>query len=122
LISQEEAMSYIPLFIEYPPDTSTCISSINVGGLWPAKISSWDSFFDDVIQYKFDQEPKFERPQFVDKGLEIVVEPNVGTAMEVNIFRILNILAGSYYKFSKQKDSDLKSYDPSIGNCKPDYT
>ncbi|RIB12866.1 hypothetical protein C2G38_2199504 [Gigaspora rosea] len=87
-ISQEEAMSCIPSLIENPPDTSTSISSTYIGGLWPTKISSWDGFFDEEIQHQSDQEPKFERPQFIGEGLEIVVESNVGTIMEVNIFVI----------------------------------
>lgn len=85
------------------------------------KLLEW-LFFDEVIQYQFDQEPKFERPNLFDEDLEIVVESNVDTVMEVNICRNLNILAGPYYKFSKQKDLDLKRYDLNIGNCKPDYT
>ncbi|CAG8797083.1 6292_t:CDS:2, partial [Gigaspora rosea] len=44
------------------------------------------SFFGEVIRHQFDQEPKFERSQFIGEGLEIVVESNVGTVMEVNIF------------------------------------
>ncbi|CAG8836334.1 3146_t:CDS:1, partial [Gigaspora margarita] len=63
-ISQEEAMSCIPPLIEYSSDTSTSISSANMGSLWPTKISCWNGFFDEN---QFDQGPKFERPQFIDE-------------------------------------------------------
>ena len=113
-------LSCIPPSAYYPPDTSTSISSTNVGGVWPTRITRWKEFLNNVNRHNFDGIQRFERPGFV-KSIRIVVETNVYTAMETNMFVILNN-ALEKYCFSKQKDSDFPKDDPNIGPFVPDYT
>jgi len=52
-------------------------------------------------QFRFDQQPIFERSQFIpDK--EVENEEDVRIAIDINICMILNRLMRSEYKFSKQ--------------------
>ncbi|RGB24922.1 hypothetical protein C1646_821327 [Rhizophagus diaphanus] len=118
-LSLNEILSCIPPPIKYPPYTSTSISSTRVGGDWPTRITRWKEFKSEANEYNFVGQEKFKKP-FLIENLEVVVESNVETAMEVNIFHILNTVLKKY-KFEKQKDSDLPR-DTSIGPFKPDYT
>ncbi|UZO17420.1 uncharacterized protein OCT59_008776 [Rhizophagus irregularis] len=62
---------------------------------------------------------KFERPYLIE-NLKAIVKSNVETAMEVNIFHILNTVLKKY-KFEKQNDLDFLK-DTYISPFKPDYT
>ncbi|GBC38900.1 kinase-like domain-containing protein [Rhizophagus irregularis DAOM 181602=DAOM 197198] len=57
--------------------------------------------FDKVNQFRFDQQPIFERPQF-NQDIEIVNEEDVRVAISINICLMLNKLIGSDYNFSKR--------------------
>ncbi|CAG8531054.1 1127_t:CDS:2, partial [Ambispora gerdemannii] len=101
---------------------ATSTRSTRNGGLWPERIIHWNGFLEEVTRFIFDQtERKFSRPQFVE-GLRARVENSVETAMEVNIFHILNSPLSPKFEFSKQKDSDFNPDDPNIGLGKPDFT
>ncbi|CAB4438686.1 unnamed protein product [Rhizophagus irregularis] len=87
LLSLEEVLSCIPPSAYYPSDTCRSLSSTNVGGVWPTKITRWEEFLDNVIHHNFDDKiQRFNRPRFLEK----VVETNVYTALEANMFCILN--------------------------------
>ncbi|CAG8579021.1 569_t:CDS:2 [Paraglomus brasilianum] len=119
LLSINEILSCIPPPLYYPPDTSTSISSTKIGGVLPTRITRWEGFLTEVDQYNFDEIERFERPQFFS-DVEVTVETNVYTALEVNIFGVLNKVMKKY-KFAKQKDSDFPP-GSNIGPFAPDYT
>ncbi|CAI2166669.1 19215_t:CDS:2 [Funneliformis geosporum] len=120
LLSLNEVLSCIPPPVDYPPDTSTSIDSTRVGGIWPSRITRWEEILTAVNQHNFDEIKRFERPHF-NEDLKIVVETNVYTAMETNMFTVLNKVMEKYL-FWKQKDSDFPRDDPNIGPFIPDYT
>ncbi|CAG8687605.1 7850_t:CDS:2, partial [Funneliformis mosseae] len=120
LLTINEDLLCIPPPANYPLDTSTSISSTIVYGAWPTKIARWNEFLTEVNRYNFFEQEIFKRPQFFH-GVQIVVETNVYTAMEVNIFGVLNEVMKKYM-FAKQKDSDFSRNDPNIGPFVPDYT
>ncbi|CAG8605458.1 16368_t:CDS:2 [Funneliformis mosseae] len=59
LLSQEQALSCIPLPIGYHPDVITSQNTTT-------KILLWDDLFEKINKFHFDNEPKFERPQFTN--------------------------------------------------------
>ncbi|CAG8597631.1 6879_t:CDS:2 [Funneliformis mosseae] len=120
LLTINEVLSCIPPSANYPLDTSTSINSTKVYGAWPTKIARWNEFLTEVKRYNFFEQEIFKRPQFFH-GVQRVVETNVYTAMEVNIFGVLNEVMKKYM-FAKQKDSDFSRNDPNIGPFVPDYT
>ncbi|RGB39858.1 hypothetical protein C1646_739901 [Rhizophagus diaphanus] len=83
VLSLEEALSCIPPPARYPYDTRTSISSNRVADAWPSRITRWEEFLIEVNQYNFVEHEEFERPQFF-KGVEVVVDSNVDTAMEIS--------------------------------------
>ncbi|CAI2181050.1 15932_t:CDS:2, partial [Funneliformis geosporum] len=120
LLTLNEVLSCVPPSVYYPPDTSTSINSLNIGGVWPTRITRWEGFLTEVNQYNFIEQERYETPQFFN-DVEVVVETNIYTAMEVNIFSTLNKVMKKY-KFAKQKDSDFPNDDPNIGLFVPVYT
>ncbi|PKK64568.1 hypothetical protein RhiirC2_787303 [Rhizophagus irregularis] len=79
----------------------------------------WKEFKSEANEYNFVGQEKFERPHLI-KNLEVIVKSNVETAMEVNIFHILNTVFKKY-KFEKQNDLGFLK-DIYISPFKPDYT
>ena len=61
----------------------------------------YGDFFDKVNQFRFDQQPIFERPRFNDK-FAVVDEEDVRNAINVNICMILNDLTGPDYVYSRK--------------------
>ncbi|EXX63516.1 kinase-like domain-containing protein [Rhizophagus irregularis DAOM 181602=DAOM 197198] len=118
-LSLNEILSYILPPIKYPPYASTSISSTKVSGDWPIKIMRWKEFKSEANEYNFVGQEKFERPYLIE-NLKAIVKSNVETAMEVNIFHILNTVLKKY-KFEKQNDLDFLK-DTYISPFKPDYT
>ena len=97
----EEALSCIPPPIIYSPDCKKSKTTTKANGDPPASVQLWGDFFEEVNRFRFDQQPKFERPQFIpDK--EVENEEDVRVAIDINICMILNRLMGSEYKFSKR--------------------
>lgn len=58
-------------------------------------------FFEEVNRFCFDQQPRFERPQF-NQDIEIVNEEDVRDALNSNICLVLNRLMEPNYKFSRR--------------------
>ncbi|CAB4387883.1 unnamed protein product [Rhizophagus irregularis] len=67
LLSLEEALSCIPPPITYSSDCVTSKTTTKAVGDPPASVELWGDFFDKVNQFRFDQQPIFERPRFVMK-------------------------------------------------------
>ncbi|CAB4419627.1 unnamed protein product [Rhizophagus irregularis] len=117
LLSLEEALSCISPPITYSTDCVT--SKTTTKGPWntllrtmsshttkavgdpPASVQLWGDFFDKVNQFRFDQQPIFERPRFNDK-FAVVDEEDVRNAINVNICMILNDLTGPDYVYSRK--------------------
>jgi len=97
----EEALSCIPPPITYSPKCTKSKTTTKVNGDPPASVQLWGDFFEEVNQFRFDQQPRFERPQFIpDK--EVENEEDVRVAIDINICMVLNRLMGSEVKFSKR--------------------
>ncbi|CAG8516051.1 12425_t:CDS:2 [Funneliformis caledonium] len=111
LLNSEKYLSCIPPAIGYPQDASNSSYSTNTGGIWPSRIIRWNGFLEEVTRFSFNQTPKFERSQFVE-GLRARVKNSVETAMDVNIFRILNQFLLPEFEFSKQNDSVFNNDNP----------
>src|SRR6266496_4877310 len=99
VLSLEEALSCVPPPVTYSPKCTTSKTTTKVSGDPPTRVLLWGDFFDKVNQFRFDQQPRFERPQFVVK--EIENEEDVRGVLDFNICQILNYLMGSEYKFSR---------------------
>ena len=94
-------MSCIPPPITYSSKCTKSKTTTKVNGDPPTSVLLWKDFFEEVNRFRFDQQPKFERPQFIpDK--EVENEEDVRVAIDINICMILNRLMGSEYKFSKR--------------------
>ncbi|RIB10300.1 hypothetical protein C2G38_2043614 [Gigaspora rosea] len=117
--SLDEALSFVPPPLEYPSDASTSTSITLVSGRCPASVKRWSEFLDDASNFLFSGEEEFEKPKFVE-GLRARVEPEVDTAVSVNIGLVLNKLLPQF-EFGKQKSSDFKE-NPEIGRVIPDIT
>ncbi|CAB4427751.1 unnamed protein product [Rhizophagus irregularis] len=100
LLSLEEALSCIPPPITYSPDCTKSKTTTKVNGDPPTSVQLWGDFFDKVNQFRFDQQPIFERPKFVVK--EIENEEDVRGVLDFNICQTLNYLLGSDHKFSRR--------------------
>ncbi|UZO16120.1 uncharacterized protein OCT59_007513 [Rhizophagus irregularis] len=101
LLSLEEALSCIPPPITYSPDCTKSKTTTKVNGDPPTSVQLWGDFFDKVNQFRFDQQPIFERPQF-SQDREVDNEEDVRDALNSNICLVLNRLMGSEYKFSRR--------------------
>ncbi|CAG8704155.1 11420_t:CDS:1, partial [Ambispora gerdemannii] len=66
-LSLEEALSCIPPILGYSSRGTSSTSSTNAVGDSPLAALIWEKFFDEVNEYRFDQQPKFEKPQFDDR-------------------------------------------------------
>jgi hypothetical protein len=107
VLSLEEALSYIPPPIIYSLNCVTSKTTTKASGDPPASVQLWDDFFDKVNQFRFNQQPIFERPRFNDKFV-VVDEEDVRNAINVNICMILNDFTGPDYVYSR-KSTDTPS-------------
>ncbi|RIA95102.1 hypothetical protein C1645_734265 [Glomus cerebriforme] len=82
LLSLEEALSCIPPPISYSPDCTTSKTTTKVNGNPPASVQYWGDFFDKMDQFRFDQQPIFERPQFIPDKV-VNNEEDVRVAIDV---------------------------------------
>jgi hypothetical protein len=105
-------LSCIPPPITYSPDCTKSKTTTKVNGDPPTRVQLWGDFFEQVNQFRFDQQPIFEMPQF-NQDIEIVNEEDVRVAISINICLMLNKLIGSDYNFSKRSPTS-----PGI----PDFT
>jgi serine/threonine protein kinase len=96
----EEALSCIPPPVEYSPDCNKKKTTTKVNGDPPTSVQLWDDFFDKVNQFRFDHQPRFERPKFVVK--KIINEEDVRGVLDFNICQTLNDLMGPEYDFSRR--------------------
>ncbi|GET59098.1 kinase-like domain-containing protein [Rhizophagus irregularis DAOM 181602=DAOM 197198] len=101
VLSLEEALSCIPPPITYSTDCVTSKTTTKAVGDPPASVQLWDDFFDKVNQFRFDQQPIFERPRFDDRFV-IVDEEDVRNAINFNICMVLNDLTGPDYVYSRK--------------------
>ncbi|CAG8512100.1 3927_t:CDS:2, partial [Acaulospora colombiana] len=108
----EEALSCIPPLVVYSLRGTSSTSSTNAVGDPPIRVVLWEEFFNEVNEYRFDQQPRFEKPQFV-MGFKVVNEEVIRNAVNVNICMVLNLLTGPDYDFSML---------PADGNGDPDFT
>ena len=101
VLSLEEVLSCIPPPVAYSSECSKSKTTTKVNGDPPASVQLWGDFFDKVNSFHFDQQPIFERPQFI---LDKVVfnEEDVRFAIDANICMVLNRLIGPEYDFSKR--------------------
>jgi hypothetical protein len=84
VLSLEEALSCIPPPITYSPKCTKSKTTTNVSGDSPANVELWGDFFEEVNRFRFDQQPKFERPQFI-KNKVVLNEEDVRVAIDVNM-------------------------------------
>ncbi|GBC14874.1 hypothetical protein GLOIN_2v1781861 [Rhizophagus irregularis DAOM 181602=DAOM 197198] len=61
LLSLEETLSCIPPPITYSPDCTKSKTTTKVNSDPPTSVQLWGDFFDKVNQFRFDQQPIFER-------------------------------------------------------------
>ncbi|GBC44808.2 kinase-like domain-containing protein [Rhizophagus irregularis DAOM 181602=DAOM 197198] len=101
ILSLKEALSCIPPPITYSTDCVTSKTTTKAVGDPPASVQLWDDFFDKVNQFRFDQQPIFERPKFDDRFV-IVDEEDVRNAINFNICMVLNDLTGPDYVYSRK--------------------
>ena len=112
MLSLEEVLSCIPPPVAYSSECSKSKTTTKVNGDPPASVQLWGDFFDKVNSFHFDQQPRFERPQFI-KNKVVLNEEDVRVAIDVNICMTLNELTGPEYDFSKRP-----THTPGI----PDFT
>ncbi|PKK56768.1 hypothetical protein RhiirC2_799321, partial [Rhizophagus irregularis] len=102
LLSLEEALSCIPPPITYSPDCKKSKTTTKANGDPPASVKLWKDFFEEVNKFRFNQQPRFERPQFIpDKVVDN--EEDIRFAIDANICLVLNRLTGPKYNFSKRQ-------------------
>ncbi|KAG9287282.1 hypothetical protein G9A89_008912 [Geosiphon pyriformis] len=79
----EEVLSCIPPPVTYSPKcTISKTKKVNDDPL--TNVMLWDDFFDEVNRFRFDQQPRFERPQFI-RDKVVLSEEDVRLAIDVNI-------------------------------------
>ena len=70
------------------------------GDQFPTEIRIWDDLFKEVNKFHFDNEPKFEKPQFGNFP-SCINEEDIRNAFYYNICQVLNVLLPDY-EFSRQ--------------------
>ncbi|GBC07921.1 hypothetical protein RclHR1_00780001 [Rhizophagus clarus] len=101
LLSLKEALSCIPPPITYSPKCIISKNTTKVNGVLPKKVLLWEDFFDEVNQFQFDQQPRYERPHFIQDKV-VFNEEDVRVAIDVNICMVLNKLMAPGYNFSRR--------------------
>uniref|UniRef100_A0A1D1Y2D2 Serine/threonine-protein kinase grp n=1 Tax=Anthurium amnicola TaxID=1678845 RepID=A0A1D1Y2D2_9ARAE len=99
LLSQEQALLCVPLPIGYHPNVITSQGTTYSGDQFPTEIRIWD-LFEEVNNFHFNNEPKFERPQFGNFP-SCINEEDIRGAFYYNICQVLNVLLPDY-EFSRQ--------------------
>ena len=84
-------MSCTPPPITYSPKCTTSKTTTKVNGDPPTSVKLWTDFFEEVNRFRFDQQPRFERPQFSQDRV-VVNEEDVRDALNSNICMVLNKL------------------------------
>ena len=92
-------MSCIPPPITYSSKCTKSKTTTKVNGDPPTSVLLWKDFFEEVNRFRFDQQPRFERPKFNDEFI-IVNEEVLRNAINVNICMVLNKLTGSDYEYT----------------------
>jgi hypothetical protein len=95
-------LSCIPPPISYSPKCTKSKTTTKVNGDPPKSVKLWKDFFEEVNQFRFDQQPRFERPKFNDEFI-IVNEEVLRNAMNVNVCMVLNKPTGSDYEYSMRQ-------------------
>jgi hypothetical protein len=88
-------LTCIPPPITYSPKCTKSKKTTKVNGDPPTRIFLWGDFFDEVNQFRFDKQPRFERPQFI-RDKVVFNEEDVRVAIDVNICIVLNRLMPGY--------------------------
>ncbi|GBB85381.1 hypothetical protein RclHR1_11930007 [Rhizophagus clarus] len=101
LLSLEEALSCIPPPITYSPKCTLSKTTTKVSGVPPTSVQLWNDFFEEVNRFRFDQQPRFERPKFDDRII-VLIEEDVRVAIHVNICLTLNDLTGPDCVYSRR--------------------
>jgi hypothetical protein len=102
VLSLEEALSCIPPPVTYSSKCTKSKTTTKVNGDPPKSVKLWKDFFEEVNQFRFDQQPRFERPKFNDEFI-IVNEEVLRNAMNVNVCMVLNKLTGLDYEYSMRQ-------------------
>lgn len=76
-------------------------NTTKVSGDPPTRVFLWRDFLDEVNQFRFDKQPRFERPQFI-RDKVVFNEEDVRVAIDVNICMVLNRLMAPGYSFSRR--------------------
>ncbi|CAG8676517.1 1399_t:CDS:2, partial [Ambispora gerdemannii] len=106
VLSLEEALSCIPPPVTYSPKCTTSKTTTKINGDPPTSVLLWKDFFEEVNRFRFDQQPRFERPQFIPDKV-VLNEEDVRVAIDINICLVLNRLTGLEYDFSKRPTHTL---------------
>ena len=99
LLSLEQALSCVPLPVGYHPNVITLQGTTYSSDQFPTEIRIWEDLFEEVNKFHFDNEPKFERPQFGDFP-SCINEEDIRDAFYCNICQVLNVLLPDY-EFSR---------------------
>ncbi|RGB22696.1 hypothetical protein C1646_822450 [Rhizophagus diaphanus] len=120
LLSLEEALSCIPPPITYSPDCVTSKTTTKASGDLPTSVLLWGDFFDKVNQFRFDQQPIFERPRFNDEFNDVVDEEDVRNAIKAKRKHVLEDMGEEtfpeFYYTSKGGDVIQQIYNYMGGN------
>ncbi|GBC10865.1 hypothetical protein RclHR1_09970005 [Rhizophagus clarus] len=100
LFGLEKALSCVPLPIEYDPEVIISQQTTYSSDQFPMEFRLWDNLFEEVNNFHFDNEPKFERPTFSE--FECNIEEDVRGAFYYNICKVLNKLLPDYL-FSRRR-------------------
>ncbi|RHZ60281.1 hypothetical protein Glove_355g96 [Diversispora epigaea] len=108
LFSLEETLSCITSPIKYSPNATTSTSTTSVNySTRPKEVLPWDTFFEKVNQFNFDQRPEFQGSQFKKpwfrNNVNVINEEDVRDAFHNNICMVLNELMGPDYEFSRRR-------------------
>ncbi|CAI2191996.1 16662_t:CDS:1, partial [Funneliformis geosporum] len=102
VLSLEEALSCIPPPVTYSPKCTKSKTTTKVNSDPPTSVKLWGDFFEQVNSFRFDQQPRFERPRFDDRFV-VVNEGVVRNAINFNICMVLNDLTGSDYEYTMRQ-------------------
>ncbi|CAG8456354.1 14924_t:CDS:2 [Funneliformis mosseae] len=97
LLSQEQVFSCIPPPLTLRPNAVKRISTMNSnsGDFKPVVLLPWERFLEEVNNFKFSNQPEYNRPQLIDYS-QMHNEINVQIAFETNICVVLNKLLKDY--------------------------
>jgi predicted Ser/Thr protein kinase len=105
----KQALSYIPLPISFADNAVNGTSTTYSGSIDPRDVGHWDDFFDEVVAFNFDDQPKFKQPQFTE--FSPLVKEDVRDVFNTNICQVLNKLLEPDYKISRKSEFILGDPD-----------